>query len=304
MVENYFQTSSKTPKICSSKVSKSKKSTSQRSSENSSSSSHSKSVHLKTEAELLLSQTKERFERKTKLLEQRKPLELEIEKENIFEAQERLKIKELKEYFDNTCLESNVLPPELSKKQSLIEKCQSYVASLKNASLLDHVHSKNLSQAVYSESVRSELKSVRNFSKVQRSDSKISNNRSRSFKGHESFINLLETPETSGKTTLQTSSNRINPLAEPIDEFIDKPVEGEETALTINNLANFTVMNILHQELESRQLPPSELMTFDGNLSQWPEFITDFKEGVHLKQTFSDQMWMERLLNVLGDDAK
>ena len=63
-------------------------------------------------------------------------------------------------------------------------------------------------------------------------------------------------------------------------------------------------MNILHQELESRQLPPSELMTFDGNLSRWPEFITDFKEGVHLKQTFSDQMWMERLLNVLGDDAK
>ena len=262
-------------------------------------------MHLKTEAELLLSQTKERFERKTKLLEQRKPLELEIEKENIFEAQERLKIKELKEYFDNTCLESNVLPPELSKKQSLIEKCQSYVASLKNASLLDHVHSKNLSQAVYSESVRSEPKSVRNFSKVQRSDnSKISNNRSPSFKGHESFINLLETPETSGKTKLQTSSNRINPLAGPIDEFIDKLVEGEVTVLTINNLANFTVMNILHKELESRHLPPSELMIFDRNLRQWPEFIADFKEGVHLKQTFSDQLWLERLLNVRRDDAK
>ena len=79
------------------------------------------------------SQTKERFERKAKLLEQQKLFELEIEKEKIFEAQERLKIL-TKEYFDKTCLESNVLPPELSKKQRSIEKCQSYVASLKNAS--------------------------------------------------------------------------------------------------------------------------------------------------------------------------
>ena len=63
-------------------------------------------------------------------------------------------------------------------------------------------------------------------------------------------------------------------------------------------------MNILHKELESRHLTPSELMIFDRNLRQWPEFIADFKEGVHLKQTFSDQMWLERLLNVLRDDAK
>ena len=87
-------------------------------------------MHLKAEAELILSQTKERFERKAKLLEQQKLLELEIEKEKIFEAQERLKIAKLKEHSDKTCLGSNVLPPEL-QKQSSIEKCQSYVASLK-----------------------------------------------------------------------------------------------------------------------------------------------------------------------------
>ena len=117
-------------------------------------------MHLKAEAELILWQTKERFERKAKLLEQQKLLELEIEKEKIFEAQERLKIAELKEHFDKTCLESNVLPTELSKKQSSIEKCQSYVASLKNASPLDHVHSKHLSHRMCSESVCSEPKSV------------------------------------------------------------------------------------------------------------------------------------------------
>ena len=241
------------------------------------------------------------MKKKAKLLEQQKLLKLEIEKEKIFVEQERLKIAELKEYFDKKCLESNVLPPELSKKQSSIEKCQSYVASLKNASPLDHVHSKHLSQAVCSESIRSEPKGVRNFPKVLRSDSKISNDGSPSIKGHGSFIDLLDTPEISGKTKLQTSSNRINPLAEPIDEFID---EGEETVLPINNLANLTVMNALHQELESRQLLPIELMTFDGNPSQWPEFIADFKERVHLKQTFSDQMRVERLLNIVRDDAK
>ena len=100
-------------------------------------------MHLKAEAELILSQTNERFERKAKLLEQQKLLELEIEKEKVFEAQEKLKIAELKEHFDKMCLESNVLPPELSKKQNSIEKCQNYVASLKIASLSDHVHSKH-----------------------------------------------------------------------------------------------------------------------------------------------------------------
>ena len=164
-------------------------------------------MHLKAEVELILSQTKERFERRAKLLEQQKLLELEIEKEKIFEAQERIKIAELRQRFDKTCLESKVLPPELSKKQSSIEKCQSYVASLKNASPLEHAHSKHLSQTMCSESVRSEPKSVRNFPKVIRSDSKISNDGSPSFKRRESFIDLLDTPETSGKTKLQTSSN-------------------------------------------------------------------------------------------------
>ena len=65
-------------------------------------------MHLKAEAELILSQTKEHFERKAKLLEQQKLLKLEIEKENIFEAQERCKITKLKEHFSNACLESNV----------------------------------------------------------------------------------------------------------------------------------------------------------------------------------------------------
>ena len=63
-------------------------------------------------------------------------------------------------------------------------------------------------------------------------------------------------------------------------------------------------MNALHQELESRQLPLIELMTSDGNPSQWPELFADFKKRVLLKQTFSDQMRKKVLLNVLRGDAK
>lgn len=45
-------------------------------------------------------------------------------------------------------------------------------------------------------------------------------------------------------------------------------------------------------------------MIFDGNLSQWTDFITDFKERVHLKQTISDQMRMEWLLIILRGNEK
>ena len=59
-------------------------------------------MHLKAESVLILSQTKERFERKAKLLERQKFLELEIEKEKIFEPHERIKITKLKKHFDKT----------------------------------------------------------------------------------------------------------------------------------------------------------------------------------------------------------
>ena len=56
-------------------------------------------MHSKAEAELILSQKKEWLERKAKLLEQQKLLQLAIEKEKFFEVQERLKIAKLKEHF-------------------------------------------------------------------------------------------------------------------------------------------------------------------------------------------------------------
>ena len=62
---------------------------------------------------------------------------------------------------------------------------------------------------------------------------------------------------------------------------------------------DITVAAALQQELEIRQLPPTDLFPFDGNPLNWPEFIQNFKERIHLKKSFSDSLKMERLLSVL-----
>ena len=67
---------------------------------------------------------------------------------------------------------------------------------------------------------------------------------------------------------------------------------------------NITVAADLQQELETRHLSPIDLIPFDSNPLNWPEFIQNFKERVHLKKSFSDSMRMERLLSVLKGEAK
>ena len=67
---------------------------------------------------------------------------------------------------------------------------------------------------------------------------------------------------------------------------------------------NITVAAALQQELETRHLPPIDLIPFDGNPLKWPEFIQSFKERVCLKKCFSDSMRMDRLLSALKGEAK
>ena len=79
---------------------------------------------------------------------------------------------------------------------------------------------------------------------------------------------------------------------------------GDETVLSAVTSENITVTAALQQELETRHLPLIDLIPFDGNPLNWPEFIQNFKERVHLKKTFSNSMIMERLLSVLKGEAK
>ena len=63
-------------------------------------------------------------------------------------------------------------------------------------------------------------------------------------------------------------------------------------------------MALLERDLESRNLSPMELLSFNGNPSHWPEFILCFKGRVHMERTFSDNLRMECLSSVLDSDAK
>ena len=91
---------------------------------------------------------------------------------------------------------------------------------------------------------------------------------------------------------------------EPVDLFINLLVEGQETILDTSSSENITVLSAVHQHLEAKNLPPIELLTFDGNPTCWPEFIENFKIMVHLKTTFNDTIRMERLLSMLRGEAK
>ena len=92
--------------------------------------------------------------------------------------------------------------------------------------------------------------------------------------------------------------------SESVDAFIDNFIDGQETKLPSYLFEKVNLNFSLQQELESRSLPPVQLIIFNGDPTHWPEFIENFKSRVHLKPTFNDNIRMERLLSVLEGDAK
>ena len=90
---------------------------------------------------------------------------------------------------------------------------------------------------------------------------------------------------------------------EPVDKFIDDLVEGTETPPPQSNL-HLNIGLALKQEYECRQLPPIELRRFGGSPSEWPEFISNFRNRIHEKVSFNDSMRMEHLLSALEGEAK
>ena len=88
-----------------------------------------------------------------------------------------------------------------------------------------------------------------------------------------------------------------------IDDFIDRLVEGEETVLPKTDAVVSTSM-LLQLEYESKSSPVIKLFRFDGDPCKWPDFIQNFKNRVHDKRNFRDDVRMERLLSELDGDAK
>ena len=92
IIQNYLSTCRKSEAL-SSKISlKSKSSSSSSKLKSKVSSSSSSASRKRAQAELLLRQSYERFHRKSKLLEKKKSLELELERENVIEAENKVKL--------------------------------------------------------------------------------------------------------------------------------------------------------------------------------------------------------------------
>ena len=88
-----------------------------------------------------------------------------------------------------------------------------------------------------------------------------------------------------------------------IDDFIDISVEGKETVLPERDPVISESM-LLQLEYESKCLPVMELFRFDGDPCKWSDFIQNFKNRVHDKCSFADDIWMERHLSILDGEAK
>ena len=93
------------------------------------------------------------------------------------------------------------------------------------------------------------------------------------------------------------------PGKEPIDAFIDNLIDGDESIIPDVNKVLPTSL-LLQREFETRDLPAINLMRFDGDSKQWPNFIQIFKHRVHNKISFSDSVRIYRLLSVLDGEAK
>ena len=74
-----------------------------------------------------------------------------------------------------------------------------------------------------------------------------------------------------------------------IDDFIDISVEGKETVLPERDPVISESM-LLQLEYESKCLPVMELFRFDGDPCKWSDFIQNFKNGVHDKCSFTDDI--------------
>ena len=111
------------------------------------------------------------------------------------------------------------------------------------------------------------------------------------------FHNPVNTP------TKNKPKDTLIPGKEPIDAFIDNLIEGEESIIQDVNKVLPTSL-LLQREFETRDLPAINLMRFDGDSKQWPNFIQNFKHRVHNKISFSDSVRMDRLLSVLDGEAK
>jgi len=290
------------------------KSSSNRTSQSSRSRSSQESTRQKiAKAELVANQAREKFDRRKTLLERQKAIELDIEKEKLYEAQNKLQLAQLTDQ-NSYDIEQNQSAAYINNDNTIENKTDVtfndiYLKATPKiapentvSDLNDKTSSFNLisfDQPIFqsSENKINSTYVIKNTSKELEFE-----NQSTSSASHSS--SLQEQDDSFIEKQSKSSIADISSLKEPVDLFIDTLVEGKETQLPPSSQADFTVLFALQQELEGRNLPPIMPLSFDGNASDWPEFIENFKVLVHSKSTFNDTIRMQRLHSVLIGDAK
>ena len=238
------------------------------------------------------------FDRKKELLEKQKILELELENEHLIEAQNKLKLIRLAENFGkgSICRDNNRDLEGISKTQ--VDKTNSSV-SFTNEKIDNEISEEYLipSKSITSSKSNSSINIIDDINNASNAHSKDS-----------SMAPKL--PPKPKQPTNSDTDHRSSDLSissqqiEPVDLFIDLLVERQEKILDTSSSENITALSAVHQHLEAKNLPPIELLTFDGNPSCRPEFIENFKIMVDLKTTFNDTIRIERLVIVLRGELK
>ena len=93
-------------------------------------------------------------------------------------------------------------------------------------------------------------------------------------------------------------NNFLTNTRTPVDLFIDNFSRRERNINTPCNAFFFTPQEAIKQELELRNLPPDDLVRFDGNPVHWPEFIDNFYHRIHKKLSFNDSLHMDHLMKL------
>ena len=229
-------------------------------------------------AKLLAAQAEERAQREIAILEKKKALELELEKENVkskvIEAKNAASIAEIElKYEEEACISS-------------------HSSSVSSKSISSHTSEYRNNIIPNYEITNDVISRDGNTPPIQINHHSLNQNAPVFYPTHPNDITNLQAPPSPQPTK-----------QEPVDQFIDDLIEGQETSLKFDH-PSVSLQLALKQEYESRHLPPIQLRRFDGDPSAWPEFIQNFRNRVHFKVTFDDNMRMDRLISVLDGDAK
>ena len=87
------------------------------------------------------------------------------------------------------------------------------------------------------------------------------------------------TPPSPKPSTLKTTKLFDRNTSCFIDSFIDTLIEGSETVTNSTVDQSLCTETLLERDLESRNLPPMKILTYNGNPSHLPAFIQCFEEN-------------------------